>query len=661
MIVKKVTNPRKSASKAVRIGTLAAYIRAPETTSHTEKCAYYGARGFMTDDPAVQAVEMIELAEAASRSRDPITHYVLSYGDGERPTPEQIEEALDIFLEECGRRRGRGRSVHDWTRHQVMYALHADTGHYHVHLVLSRVDPDTERAVKIDGGWDVEAGHRAGVRIEEMQGWRREKNKRYRLTEQGELERVKTNATELPRQPTQRQIDAERRTGEPSAARTAIERAGPLIAQARSWAKLHAMLGANAMRYELAGSGATVAVGDVRVKASRVARGASLRALEARLGPYEPAEPEPARAAHPKDAAPIIAGARSWAELHAGLRTPGLVYEPTGSGARVHAPDGAAMKASEVARGASLRHLETRLGPFVPDAERDTVPRPPPTAEAPAQDAPDPKDAAPIIAAATSWRELHEALAAGNYAYDRKGSGAEVRAGERTMKASQVSRHATLAALERRLGPYEPPAGTPSARDARPNNAEPDLWDEYWDEHAADAQEFAAKRRAADEARDRELAAVRKAYEEERVEVAARDWRQRGELLNLIRATLAHVHREERKAAHERHRKALAAVRAEHPRWPSFAAWRARRAEERGEAPAQLVPREERRRAPPTPRRIEGYRARRAERRVEYLDRHDEVAFRDHGHEIDVRHNRDEAAVLAALRPRDRAMGHGGR
>ena len=570
MIVKKVANPRQSASKAVRIGALVAYVGAPETTTGNEKCAYYGARGFLSDDPATQVREMIELAEAAPRSRDPIVHYILSYGEGERPTEDQIEQAVDIFLDECGRRRGRGPPVHDWTRHQVVYALHADTGHYHVHLVLSRVDPDTERAVKIDGGWDVEAGHRAGVRVEEMQGWRREKNKRYRLDDKGDLVRVKSNATELPRQPTQRQIDAERRTGEPSAARLAIERAGPIIERADSWANLHVRLRAVDMRYERTGSGAVVVVGDIAIKASRVGRGASRRALEARLGAYTPAEPEP------------------------------------------------------------------------PHAE--------PAAEASAQHALDPKDAAPLIAAARTWREVHDSLAASNYAYERKGSGAVIRAGTTVMKASQVARHATVAALERRLGPYEPALGTPSARDARPSAAEPDLWDDYWAEHAAQAAQVAEMRRQTDEARDRKLEAVRKAYEKERAVIAARDWRRRGDSLNLLRATLAHLHREQRKAARERHRKALAAIAVEHPRWPSFPAWVARRAAERGEAPARLVPRDGRQLGPPTPRRLNGYRARRAEQRVDYLDRRDEVAFIDRGHKIDVLHSCDEAAVLAALR-----------
>ena len=45
MIVKKVPNPKKSASKAQRIGQLTSYVRSPESESPQEKCLYAGARG----------------------------------------------------------------------------------------------------------------------------------------------------------------------------------------------------------------------------------------------------------------------------------------------------------------------------------------------------------------------------------------------------------------------------------------------------------------------------------------------------------------------------------------------------------------------------------------------------------------------------------------
>ena len=113
MIGKKVPNPDHSASKAVRIGSLAAYIRDPGTESSTEKCVYYGTRGFLTQTPEAQAAEMLALAEDAVRTRDPINHYVLSWREGERPKSEEVEEAVDIVLNEMG-----------LEEHQAIYGLH---------------------------------------------------------------------------------------------------------------------------------------------------------------------------------------------------------------------------------------------------------------------------------------------------------------------------------------------------------------------------------------------------------------------------------------------------------------------------------------------------------------------------------------------------------
>jgi hypothetical protein len=81
-----------------------------------------------------------------------------------------------------------------------------------------------------------------------------------------------------------------------------LRTAQPIIKQAQTWEQLHRELAAKGMRYEKTGSGATVFVGDVGVKASDVDRNASLAKMQKRLGEYQPApqrqqvaqrEPEP--------------------------------------------------------------------------------------------------------------------------------------------------------------------------------------------------------------------------------------------------------------------------------------------------------------------------------------------------------------------------------
>lgn len=65
--------------------------------------------------------------------------------------------------------------------------------------------------------------------------------------------------------------------------------------------------------------------------------------------------------------------------------------------------------------------------------------------------------AAPILAGASSWKELHQQMAAAGMQYERKGSGAIIHLGDVPVKASDVSRAASLSAMQKRLGPYQPP------------------------------------------------------------------------------------------------------------------------------------------------------------------------------------------------------------
>ena len=276
MIVKKVVNPKRNASKQQRISQLTNYIRAPEAENSQEKCLYAGARGFLMDDPRSQTAEMIALSQECVRSKDTINHYVISWREGEQPSPDQVEEAVSIFMENLG-----------WKDHQAIYGLHKDTENIHLHIVINRVHPETLKIVEINRGFDIELCHQAIARIEHAQGWQREQNGRYQVLENGDLGREHYDP-DKPRQPDQKKRDMENRTGEKSAHRIAIEYGAAIIKQAQSWEQLHCELAAKGMRYEKTGSGATVFVGDVGVKASDVDRNASLAKMQKRLGEYQP-------------------------------------------------------------------------------------------------------------------------------------------------------------------------------------------------------------------------------------------------------------------------------------------------------------------------------------------------------------------------------------
>lgn len=310
MIGKKILNPVKSNALSARVQRLADYIDAPENAplnAHAvvhaakaervegladytrrvavepvrEKCIYGGARGFQTTSHAARKAEMLALAQNSAHSKDPINHYVLSWQQGEQPTPEQIEEAVNLLLDTMG-----------LAGHQALYGLHADTDNTHLHLMVNRVHPVTRKVVEINKGFDLEALHRAVARIEHVQGWRREARGRYRVQADGTFRRD----LRPPLDPSS--ADAQRIRGHlahryeggvRSAVRVAAEAGAPSIRAAASWTDLHARLAARGLRYERKGSGALLWVGAVAVKASSASRDCSLLAVERRLGPYQPA------------------------------------------------------------------------------------------------------------------------------------------------------------------------------------------------------------------------------------------------------------------------------------------------------------------------------------------------------------------------------------
>ncbi|MCA8326231.1 TraI/MobA(P) family conjugative relaxase [Burkholderia cepacia] len=303
MIFKKVPADRVK-SKAKHVRDLTDYIRDPAKTNPHEKVAYTGARGFLCDDHTGQQGEMIALAMDAPRSTNPINHYILSWREGEYPTPAQVEQAVEILLAEFG-----------LAEHQALYALHQDTDNMHLHIAVNRVHPDTLKVIKPNKGFDKEAGHRAIAKIEAIQGWSSEQNARYQVNANGEAIRGTSDGRKTP---SQKRRDMEVRTGEQSAERIAIEAAAPIIRAAASWVELHAGLQAQGFRYERKGSGAVIWIGDVPVKASSADRGATLAALQKRLGEFQPAASADALPTFP--AKPIKATAPRWAEYIAARR-----------------------------------------------------------------------------------------------------------------------------------------------------------------------------------------------------------------------------------------------------------------------------------------------------------------------------------------------------
>jgi hypothetical protein len=223
---------------------------------------------------------MIALASESIQSRMPVTHWIMSWQENEKPSHEQIDEAVDVFLRRMG-----------LEGHQVMYARHQNTGHHHVHIVVNRTHPDTLKVIQPHKGFDIEEAHRIVAWLVHAQGWAAEGNARYFVNQGGEI--VRNGSSKEVVKPSSEAETFESATGEKSAQRIAQEKGHGIIKNAKSWQELHEGLQKAGLRFEKKGSGAVVFVGDTVVKASSIDRNFGLSKLCKRLGDFEPGEYAP--------------------------------------------------------------------------------------------------------------------------------------------------------------------------------------------------------------------------------------------------------------------------------------------------------------------------------------------------------------------------------
>jgi len=300
MIVKYIANPKTQSSKASRIGSLLDYIEA-DGHADAQKAEYIGASGnFYSGSQQGQRAEMVALAMEATRSKDPVDHWLLSWKEGEQPTQEQCNEAVGIL------KRHLGMS----SSHLAVFALHRNTENYHLHVVLNRVHPDTLRVE--DKGWCIDKAHKAIAEIIRAQGWEAERNARYVADRSGQVTRASSVREAQPRAKAR---DHENATGEKSCERVAMEKAAPILRNAKSWAQVHEGLAQVDMRYERKGSGAMLWVGNQPLKASCIGREFTRSRMEERLGEFQSDSRANSIPLQPRTAEPLRPDMpASWAE-----------------------------------------------------------------------------------------------------------------------------------------------------------------------------------------------------------------------------------------------------------------------------------------------------------------------------------------------------------
>lgn len=260
-------------------------------------------------DPDDIIEEMISTARrnknVAVKKCDPVIHVVLSWPKGEVPSKEQFEQAVEIFAKEL-----------EIENCQIFGAVHKDTEHLHLDLVINRVILDDKlKDLKLAPmHFRYKAGERAARKIEIAQGWHIEKrghlaklievkNERgevtgLRVREKNEEPKLKEEE-KTDRRISQTARAVETRTGLMSAERIAKEIAAPILYDAASWEEAHEKLAARGIEIQPHGSGGVLIVRlkpedekGTAVKLSVAGRQLAFKKLVEKFGVFVPRDQE---------------------------------------------------------------------------------------------------------------------------------------------------------------------------------------------------------------------------------------------------------------------------------------------------------------------------------------------------------------------------------
>jgi hypothetical protein len=243
------------------------------------------------------AGEMQGVASLNDRCKDAVCHYELSWPPGERPTRSQWTDSALHTLKALG-----------YEDHQFMIVAHDDKRHFHIHIMLNKVHPETLRAPTRYNNWlALDAAARL---LEAKYGWAHTPGMT-RWDEESKqavpISRSERNASRLARQqPTGAAAQFEHYQDQESLqsyvrAEVASSVHSLLTRRNVTWEHLHFLLSKAHLRLEKGKLGGYTVLAidhNIRVKASDVFRNnfagkVNRQTTETTLGPWRPSSISP--------------------------------------------------------------------------------------------------------------------------------------------------------------------------------------------------------------------------------------------------------------------------------------------------------------------------------------------------------------------------------
>jgi hypothetical protein len=239
------------------------------------------------------AIQMEGIAFLNPRCKDALCHYELSWPPGEHPTHPQWLDCALHSLRELG-----------YQDHQYMVVAHDDKKHFHIHIMVNKVHPETFKAHTPYRNWlTLDAAVRS---LEAKYGWTHtagptrwdEESKQAVRASRSERNALRT----ARQQPTGAAAKYEHYHDEESLQTYVRREVAPLVRtlltrKNASWEALHTLLAKYHLRIEKGESGGYTVLAidhNLRVKASDVFRSnfagkINHQATETALGPWTPA------------------------------------------------------------------------------------------------------------------------------------------------------------------------------------------------------------------------------------------------------------------------------------------------------------------------------------------------------------------------------------
>lgn len=291
MIMKFVRKKNEEQSNSSYVKQVLSYIMKPEIPSpeqHSkliEKCVYSEVHGCLSDDPEVQALEFGAVADGAhATAKHVLKHYVLSWKADEKPTIQQITQAVRIYLEDLG---------YDLDTAQWAFGMHVNTDKTHVHIFANRMNPESEKLLEEGNGWWVKQGLRALSHIEYLQGWKPEKHALFRWNaDTNKAESTNKKAKPKGNRVSQSALNLEMEKGIYSIERivkqacsAVVEAIKKLPNEQKNWPNVHRLFAQAGLDYQKAkNTGAVVNAGEKTFSSSKLLDDFGLKAMEKLVG-----------------------------------------------------------------------------------------------------------------------------------------------------------------------------------------------------------------------------------------------------------------------------------------------------------------------------------------------------------------------------------------